>query len=587
MKKALFLLFLVTGLSAHAAIKCVGVSATGNGSGADWNNMTALPASSSGLSRGDTYYISDSDVGNYGARTFSTPLSGTTRITIKKATEADHGPSAGWVSSMGDGQALFGPLVFLTGYHDFDGVTRNEFSWGTGSAYGFRVWAPGKSVKMEAGSFNTVQYTFIEGSGPDDAASNDGYYTGVANGQVGLLLSRCMIFNVGRCPVLGRGWTDFVMEYCWVERNENHPDNHAEGVSLLGATNPTFRHNTWVDIEGTGVIVVGTTTGLKAYGNLIYWTSAYPHAGQQGAYVGRAISSWDAEQFSNSLLYNNTVIIPITGGLGYAIGNYSSATPGSGNIAQNNLWFCAGSIGGRLAFYPGTAHNFNAFSGGFSAGEANQQTNITSGSFVNAAAHNYRLSAATVAGNTLSSPYGGDMDGNARGADGGWDRGAFEYASAGGPPPPPPPPPAPAPAPAPAPPPPPGTFNIGDRVEVNVDPSLRVRETPAIAGTILGNQLLDAPGLIIGGPVSADTHTWWQIDYEVVPDGWSIEGTSNLRLAPAPTPTPTPTPTPEPTPTPTPEPTPTPTPAPTPTPTPSPIPNPCAIQPPTMLRVQE
>jgi hypothetical protein len=73
-------------------------------------------------------------------------------------------------------------------------------------------------------------------------------------------------------------------------------------------------------------------------------------------------------------------------------------------------------------------------------------------------------------------------------------------------------------------PPDPGQLNIGDRVEVNIDPSLRVRSSPEIAGTILGSQPLGGLGTIIAGPVSADGYTWWQINYDNSPDGWSIQG---------------------------------------------------------------
>jgi len=80
-----------------------------------------------------------------------------------------------------------------------------------------------------------------------------------------------------------------------------------------------------------------------------------------------------------------------------------------------------------------------------------------------------------------------------------------------------------------------GTFAIGDRVQVVVDPSLRVRSTPGLSDTtILGTQPVSAQGTIIGGPVSADSFTWWQINYDASPDGWSIElngATAYLALA--------------------------------------------------------
>lgn len=71
-----------------------------------------------------------------------------------------------------------------------------------------------------------------------------------------------------------------------------------------------------------------------------------------------------------------------------------------------------------------------------------------------------------------------------------------------------------------------GTFNLGDRVQVNIEPTLRVRSSAALAGTVLGEQPNGAMGTVVGGPVSADGYTWWQINYDSDPDGWSIEGVS-------------------------------------------------------------
>src|ERR1039457_4635384 len=67
----------------EGATYCVGPSATGNGSGSDWNNMKAW---SSTPSRGDVWYLCG---GIYTGKTFSTASSGSTVITIKKAVASD------------------------------------------------------------------------------------------------------------------------------------------------------------------------------------------------------------------------------------------------------------------------------------------------------------------------------------------------------------------------------------------------------------------------------------------------------------------------------------------------------------------
>src|SRR6059036_1896844 len=97
----LVLFSFVVAMPAQAANHYVRSGATGTGTGADWTNaFTALPAT---LVRGDTYYIA---AGTYSGYTFNTPVSGTTLITVKAATIADHGTSVGWSDAFA-GQALF------------------------------------------------------------------------------------------------------------------------------------------------------------------------------------------------------------------------------------------------------------------------------------------------------------------------------------------------------------------------------------------------------------------------------------------------------------------------------------------------
>jgi hypothetical protein len=72
-----------------------------------------------------------------------------------------------------------------------------------------------------------------------------------------------------------------------------------------------------------------------------------------------------------------------------------------------------------------------------------------------------------------------------------------------------------------------GELQVGSRVRVAADPSLRVRSTPELAGVVVGNQNRDALGTIVSGPVTANGYTWWQINYDSAPDGWSIQGDSS------------------------------------------------------------
>ena len=85
----LVLIFALAGRVGFSACHAVGPSAAGDGSGSNWSNrMNNLPKT---LVRGDTYYLADGEYGNY---TFTTPNSGTTVITIKKAQSYDFGRAA-------------------------------------------------------------------------------------------------------------------------------------------------------------------------------------------------------------------------------------------------------------------------------------------------------------------------------------------------------------------------------------------------------------------------------------------------------------------------------------------------------------
>src|SRR5688572_27397587 len=81
----LFALFIAAS-TAMANAENVYVRDGASGSGADWSDaLDDLPAS---LTRGKTYYIAD---GSYAAYLFDDADSGTSLITIKKATGSDHG----------------------------------------------------------------------------------------------------------------------------------------------------------------------------------------------------------------------------------------------------------------------------------------------------------------------------------------------------------------------------------------------------------------------------------------------------------------------------------------------------------------
>lgn len=81
-------------------------------------------------------------------------------------------------------------------------------------------------------------------------------------------------------------------------------------------------------------------------------------------------------------------------------------------------------------------------------------------------------------------------------------------------------------------------IQIGDRVKLTTNTNTRATAN----GTILGQQLLDSEGTVIGGPSSAGGYSWLQVNFDTGLDGW-IAAQYLVEIAGAPTPAPTPAPT--------------------------------------------
>lgn len=88
-------------------------------------------------------------------------------------------------------------------------------------------------------------------------------------------------------------------------------------------------------------------------------------------------------------------------------------------------------------------------------------------------------------------------------------------------------------------------FAVGDTVKTTS--VLNVRDGASTKQTILGKQEIGARGVIVSGPIFTNGYWWWKIDWQSIPDGWSVgDFLALIPTAVAPeniTPTPTPTPT--------------------------------------------
>jgi hypothetical protein len=400
------------------ATYCVRAGASGSGNGSDWNNAFAsLPAT---LQRGATYYVADGSYGNY---TFDDAANGTSRITLKKATETSHGTETGWNSTFGDGQAVLGSLVIKTQYYVIDGQTRTETTRLEAPAgYGFRVAGiSANSLENQNAAFSEFRYLDVGGTwndtnSPDPSAPQQALY--FVYNQNNITFTRCVFHNAG----VGNGAIGMMhgsRDITW-----DHCDFYMGwGKSTLASPNavPTrwtvkhcrfwnsSRRDTSPSAEGPGITCeVGSYSvdenheGHLIYGNIFYGTAS---GGRNGCIMfGEPLRSGQAQ---NIKVFNNTFVgFPEASVLGeiYLRG-------GAGNEARNNLFYSTQSA--RVV-----------------ANSASNNVTAASNPFVDFNARDFRL-AAPISGTSLSSPYNVDPKGDARGSDGTWDVGAYEYGNSG------------------------------------------------------------------------------------------------------------------------------------------------------------
>jgi hypothetical protein len=407
--------------SAEAGNKYVRAGATGAGTGADWAN--AYPSLPATLTRGDTYYIAD---GTYNGYLFDDPASGTTMITLKKATVTDHGTATGWSDAYGDGVATFtGSLTFKTPYYTVDGqVGGGPAGWKTG--HGFKVDTTDTGIfinpDFKPGAHHiTVRHLEYEGvDGDGNAHVGDGIFAAVSND---LTFSHMWIHDVGNCIYQFNSVSRIIIEYSYTGDFHSQASSHAEISSTDYSEDVTFRWNVFTHVEGTGGLIFDSTGlggGFYIYGNVFYQDN---HAGD---WIGNngVIGAWSASAGSNILVYNNTFI-----NIDSDVCVFGPFGSWSGNQIRNNLFYTVGCVGSLVSETVSHNHFVSTPAKGSNASTASGNP------FVNYLNFDFALGAGTPAGFTLPGPYNVDMFGRVRGADGTWDRGAVEFDGASVPPP--------------------------------------------------------------------------------------------------------------------------------------------------------
>ena len=408
--------------SALSETVCVGPSATGNGTGSDWNNTAAW--SSVNFVRGDIYYLQD---GSYAGKSLSTATSGSTLITIKKAVASDHGTDNGWnLSTMGSGQAAISSLAISSSYWTINGQSGDGASVCpcdiSTNNYGIYISDADDSVFLSgaltnitishARFYTTRQGTYAILQGPTDS--------GTVNS---LTISYCLFNGFNSVYANGSGiWSNVVFEYNVVLNSEGDSKHHGNVINALWAplVNNVIRYNVFYGYTSqygdhiSGVIVANgaNINGALIYGNVFDQIGGCTYlAGANSGYF-----------INNCVFYNNTVI-NTPNYSGYPVCGRNS---GTGNIARNNLYY-----DGAWDYPYGSAwpnHDYDAwYSCANGAGESHEFI-ITANPFMNYTGMDYRLATNTPAGQNLGSSYNTDPLGHQRTT---WSRGAFEYAASG------------------------------------------------------------------------------------------------------------------------------------------------------------
>jgi hypothetical protein len=343
----ILMLLLLSLLSGEVHAGGVYVLDGGTGDGTAWNNaLDAIPAI---ITRGDTVYIGD---GEYGAYTFDDAEVSTTYITVIKATEAEHGSGTGWVSTYGDGQAVFDPtsatyttLRFMTGYWIWDGQVATTPS--DSSTYGFKVLNTSAETRTYSigitpygyGSTEvdnvTIKYTALPGFGTETTDKTAiGIYSNLTTTTAhndSIIISHCYTGGFSSNFQIRR-FQDSIIEYTYFDSNWSSSVNHGQQISAGGYMNDLIvRGNTFVD-SYVFILVSNRWDNNRwdVYNNIII-------RGVLTSGLGSHESAL-ADILKNSQFHHNTFIGTDCGGRGAFYVGEITDVPDSGSFAYNNLF---------------------------------------------------------------------------------------------------------------------------------------------------------------------------------------------------------------------------------------------------------
>ncbi len=412
----------------QASIGCTGTckyiraGATGTATGNDWTNAYTGFGTATGqlnpssLARGTTYYVADGTYSSLRWMRLAIPDSNNTLISIKKATDNEHGTATGWVGGVGgygDGQAIIPDIEFGSGHWVLDGgvgsgSSRSTYGFATALVSGVQE----SHLSIDYGNTITLNDFTIAHVAVQCAGENTTY------SQVGLWKDNQTTANdvkfrnnlVDNCrnniQVKGQNWLIENNYFARQWSGSAASNLHGEAIDSIGyADLITFRNNIVAQCRGTTCIGNGSTSNWDIYGNI------FMDADTGNGIVGAA----SAAAVTNAKIYNNTIInSPAT-----ILYQNNPGGSGSGNAVKNNLFINS---------------NTTIATNGGGAIDSTTPVVATAGSFVNFAGGNYHLSLSLPGVALTSTSYNNttrdnskDPDGVIRGSVGGWDVGAYEF----------------------------------------------------------------------------------------------------------------------------------------------------------------
>lgn len=384
----------------------------GSGDGSAWNNAwDNLPAS---LTRGDTYYVAD---GTYSSYTFDDSESGSSVITVKKATESDHGTETGWSSAYGDGLATFGQISFEEGYFTFDGNIT------TIDTYGFRVNGP-TGVGISQGisiydSANPIGNVIIRSVDVYFSASNESRGIKFNAGlNANCTVDHVRVYNPGNDGLLLHTVSNITISDIYVIGPNTYGGSsvHPDAFEIQGNSSENTIKNSRFNWNGQGIFW-GEWPPDPSFGTwYIYGNVFWVDYGETPYSSCSAIKNRSSNPAVNVRIYNNSFY--------NCLKPYSLGGAVTGIIKNNVVYGMTGTS--PTAGAGSCTHDYNFYE----TGDALSETHVQTGSdpYASVSTSDFTLSAATDAGdNSIGSTYNTDRLDNTRGGDGTWDRGAYEY----------------------------------------------------------------------------------------------------------------------------------------------------------------